>query len=209
MNASKNTHLLRNVLSLALFSPLTLAPVALGCAHASAPSAASVAETPAPEAVPPTRAVALTAGPQAAGLTLACQREEPSLRNGVDDDCDGRVDGEPAPSEQVLSVSLVRAPDVDVVLMLRRSDGQVVTPSRTRATGVCEAAAPFALTRADYDALEPGTYEVVLTRVATCQGNSKPFTHATIWTADEKPQRLALGVSLGAEPVVLATAEVR
>jgi hypothetical protein len=182
----------------------------------SAAAAACAATTPAPEAAPANampaavvveRSITLTLTAGGSELALACQQQEPALANGVDDDCDGRVDGEAAQGNELLSISLVRRSDVDLTLALRASDGQLVAPSTTRTSGACDTAAPFALTQTDFETLAPGSYEVVVAEGPACKGKQPPFAHVALRAANG--QAVAVGLSVAAEPVVIATAVVR
>jgi hypothetical protein len=130
------------------------------------------------------------------------------LDNGIDDDCDGRVDRDASPSDAALSLAVEHPAAQDVQLSLVGPDGHSATTESVTEQGVCAEGAPFALTRLRASELTPGEYSVRLQPGSRCTRPSPTVAHLSILTADG--HQLSLGAQLVDQaPVTLATVRVR
>jgi hypothetical protein len=121
-------------------------------------------------------------------VALPCgQVERPG--NGLDDDCDGAVDGH---GDKGPYLALAHTAQIGVeVTLIRSADGRVVGELSSPAVAECGARAKKALPSLE---LEPGSYTISARRIVSC--------------GRDGPASLGISVGSGHERAVYATAEL-
>lgn len=187
---------------IARVSLLCLAPLS-ACAATPAPAAP---EYPKVEAKP-ALTLNLTMASSANKLSLPCATSEPAIDNGLDDDCDGRVD-QAAAASGALSIALAHASDVDVKLVVSATAPATAPAGEATAERVCDGSAPFAIQHLDVEKLEPGHYDLTLVRADAC-GKDKGATVSASLSLDGKAQVVyAIALKPG-ESVPVASLDVK
>lgn len=155
-----------------------------GCAPAPAiqaphyPPAPSRAADPAPSA--------FTVAPGVTRLTLPCAPNEAPLENGLDDDCDGRLDTATAPSHASLVVTLTHHSAVDLTLTLTPAKqpagvASSLPPIAHAVLHACAGDAPFTLHTATLKDLPTGRYELALSHGPGCGTEATGTATASLW----------------------------
>ncbi len=144
-------------------------------------------------------------------LALPCTKAEREIDNGLDDNCDGRVDRQTEPSRAGLFISLAHSTQVDVELTLTASDPASeasLDKSMISRVQVCQSAEPFALQQAAFPKLAKGRYELAVAHGKVCGEGLPAAVDASLWLQGQTQGVYGLSVPPG-ERAVLGTIEVR
>ncbi len=155
-----------------------------GCAPAPAlktpnyPPAPSRAAAPAPST--------FTVAPGVTRLTLPCAPNEAALENGLDDDCDGRLDTGTEPIHASLLITLTHNSAVDLTLTLtpaKQAKGVAssLPPGAHATLHACTSDAPFTLHTATLQDLPTGRYELALSHGPGCGTEATGVATASLW----------------------------
>lgn len=159
-----------------------------------------------------TASLAFTPASAATRLTLPCTERESEIDNGLDDDCDGRVDRQAEPSRASLFIALSHNTQVDVELALSAGPSPSADASLDKnvisRVQVCQSAEPFAIQQAAFPQLEKGKYEVAVTHGKVCGADLPVTVDASLWLEGKAQGVYAIRVAPG-ERTVLGTVEVR
>ncbi len=144
-------------------------------------------------------------------LEIPCAEVERPIDNGLDDDCDGRVDRQAEASNASLFISLVHNTQVDLELALTAAEpsGQdSLAKSVVSRVQVCQSAAPFAIQQAAFAQLAKGRYELAVAHGKTCGADLPATVNASLWLQGQAQGVYAVNVAPGGR-AVLGTIEVR
>jgi len=134
-------------------------------------------------------------------------QSELALDNGLDDDCDGAVDGRPKASDLTLFVTLSHPSLVDVTLALTPGKAEPDGAKLERAH-VCETGAAFSVQTLSLPSLAKGHYELTLTRAATCGAELPASVDASVWLHGKLSGVYAVSVAPGA-PTLLGAVDLQ
>lgn len=153
-----------------------------------------------------------TATNAATRLNLPCAQREGEIDNGLDDDCDGRIDRQAEPSQASLFITLSHNTQVDVELSLSAGPSPSADASLDKnvisRVQVCQGSEPFAIQQAVFPQLEKGKYEVAVTHGKVCGADLPVTVDAALWLQGKAQGVYAVRVAPG-ERTVLGTVEVR
>jgi hypothetical protein len=128
--------------------------------------------------------------PGLTAVALACDAAESSSPNGVDDDCDGVIDGAP-PAASDFTIVVAHTTDPALELRIALTDARGAAAPEASLTRGVQRGASATLSRLEITALPPGRYQV---SVAQAPGATPAPTGPS--AGGDKPRELALGVAL-------------
>lgn len=145
-------------------------------------------------------------------LVLPCAEVENEIDNGLDDNCDGRLDQQAEPITANLFVALAHNTQVDLELAMTAGSDPAAEASLTKSVisrvQVCQSAAPFTIQQAAFPQLAPGRYEIAIVHGKACGAELPATANASLWLEGKAKGVYAVNVAPGGR-IVLGTVEVR
>ena len=197
---------------IALFASLLLSSCGAttgSAATGSATTGSATTSTPSYPSLAPKHQAdeSFTPAPNATRLVLPCAKQEPEVDNGLDDNCDGRVDHQPDSKHVALLITLSHPSLVDVHVALKPEPKGEFPPEVSR-EHLCEEGAPFAIQSLRLPDVPKGRYDLTVSHGASCGTDVSAPVNASVWLYG----RLVgvFSVSLAADaPTVVGTLDVR